>query len=147
MDHNGLKYNIARLFNCVGPGKTNYVLSDLTTKIIAGQHPLEILGDGKSIRSFIHGKDIGRAIRLMITGKNNECFNVSTNEHTSILELVKKIWSQFYGSADSFSYVLKPISGNDVTNSVADVSKAEKELGFSAKITIDETIKEILKKY
>ena len=141
----GLKYNIARLFNCVGIGKTNYVLSDLIDKIKTKPRPLAILGDGTQVRSFVHCKDVAKAIRLIAQNQStNMCFNISTPEHSSILQLAQKIWIKLHGSLDDFVYTTLPSPTNNVQTSIADTSKIEKELRFTAKITLDQTIDEIL---
>ncbi len=71
----GLPYTIARPFNCVGIGERralgdreiysgnvklamSHVLPDLVQKVIKGQDPLHILGDGNQVRHYTYGGDL-----------------------------------------------------------------------------------------
>ena len=72
----GLPYTIARPFNCVGIGEKralcdhdvmsgniklalSHVVPDLVQKIIKGQDPLHILGDGSQVRHYTYGGTSG----------------------------------------------------------------------------------------
>ena len=80
----GLPYTIVRPFNAYGigempsknPGDT-HVIPDLTAKLLIGQSPLEIFGDGQQTRCFTHVKDIARGIVLTLESPqaDNEDFN------------------------------------------------------------------------
>ena len=76
-----LPYTIVRPFNCVGLGEgralgehefqsgnvklaMSHVLPDLVQKVLKGQDPLHILGDGTQVRCYTHGRDLGRGIAL-----------------------------------------------------------------------------------
>ncbi|MCI0545600.1 MAG: NAD-dependent epimerase/dehydratase family protein, partial [Actinobacteria bacterium] len=74
-----LPYVIVRPFNCVGVGEgrargaaevmsgnitlaMSHVLPDLVQKVLKGQDPLHILGDGSQVRHYTYGGDIARGI-------------------------------------------------------------------------------------
>src|SRR5437870_82247 len=78
-----LPYTIARPFNCVGIGERralkdadvrsgniklamSHVVPDLVQKVLHGQDPLHILGDGNQVRHYTYGGDLARGIRLCI---------------------------------------------------------------------------------
>src|ERR1700757_4959703 len=106
-----LPYTIVRPFNCVGVGERralrdreimsgnvklamSHVVPDLCQKVLRGQDPLHILGDGGQVRHYTYGADLAHGIRLCIERKEalNQDFNLSTAESTTVLDLAKLIW-------------------------------------------------------
>ena len=74
-----LPYTICRPFNCVGIGERralgdkeipsgnvklamSHVVPDLVQKVLKGQDPLHILGDGEQVRCYTYGGDLARGI-------------------------------------------------------------------------------------
>ncbi len=92
-----LPYTIVRPFNCVGIGERrakrdtdimsgnvklalSHVVPDLVLKVLKGQDPLHILGDGSQVRHYTYGGDLAHGIRLAMESPaalNND-FNLST---------------------------------------------------------------------
>ena len=70
------------------------VVPDIIQKIIKGQNPLHILGDGQQIRHYTYGGDLAEGIRLCIEHPNalNNDFNLSAATATSVIELAEIIW-------------------------------------------------------
>ncbi len=66
----------------------SHVVPDLVLKVLRGQDPLHILGDGTQVRCYTYGGDLARGIRLaMESGAAiNEDFNLSTPTSTTVLE-------------------------------------------------------------
>ncbi|MCK9477850.1 MAG: NAD-dependent epimerase/dehydratase family protein, partial [Candidatus Muirbacterium halophilum] len=113
----GLPYTIIRPFNCVGTGESkaiaeaniksgnvlltmSHVVPDIIKKILLGQNPLHIFGDGSQIRYFTYGEDIARGVLLCLQKKQalNQAFNLSSNKSMSILELSEIIWKKINNS-------------------------------------------------
>ena len=44
----------------------SHVVPDLVQKVLKGQDPLHILGDGRQVRHYTYGGDLARGIRLAI---------------------------------------------------------------------------------
>src|SRR5262249_28112858 len=105
-----LPYTILRPFNCVGIGERraktekevlsgnvklamSHVVPDLIQKVLRGQDPLHILGDGGQVRHYTYGADLAAGMRLCIERPEavNEDFNLSTAESTTVLDLAKLI--------------------------------------------------------
>ena len=100
-DQYGLPYTIVRPFNCVGIGEgralgdveidsgnvklaMSHVVPDLVQKVVKGQDPLHILGDGSQVRHYTYGGDLARGIvaAMQHPDARNEDFNISTaHEH------------------------------------------------------------------
>lgn len=158
----GLPYTICRPFNCIGTGEKralvdkevmsgnvklamSHVVPDLVQKIIKGQNPLRILGDGNQVRHYTYGGDLATGIRLCIESDNtlNEDFNLSTPESTSVLQLAEKIWSMLRPD-QRFAYVSDPPYEYDVQMRVPDTSKARSLLGFEAATSLEKGLAEII---
>lgn len=159
----GLPFTIARPFNCVGVGERrasgedevysgnvrlamSHVVPDLVQKIVKGQDPLHLLGDGNQIRHYTYGADLARGIRHCIEHPNalNEDFNLSTAASTTVLELAELIWHKIHGGAKPFRYVADRPFQYDVQCRIPDVTKARELLGFEATTTLDEILDEVI---
>lgn len=97
----GLDYTIIRPFNAYGineaPGEEAgdaHVIPDLIKKILSGQYPLEILGNGNQTRCFTHVSDIARGIILAMESSKaeNEDFNIGSEKEIKIINLAKLIF-------------------------------------------------------
>ena len=85
-------YLIGRFANFYGPGQQLYRI--IPRSIIYGLNgkKLKLDGGGKSIRSFIHYKDVNNGIYRMIKkGKLNQTYHFTNNEYVTIKKLVKLI--------------------------------------------------------
>ena len=161
-EQHGLPYTILRPFNCVGIGEKralrdtdvmsgniklalSHVVPDLVNKVLHGQDPLHILGDGAQVRHYTYGGDLARGIRMAMESPAavNDDFNLSTAERTTVLELAELIWRKI--SADRpFRYVSDPPFEHDVQLRVPDVTKAKRVLGFEATTTLAEMLDEVI---
>jgi UDP-glucose 4-epimerase len=132
-DQYGLPYTIVRPFNCVGIGERralgdveilsgnvslamSHVVPDLVQKVLKGQDPLHILGDGTQIRHYTYGADLAEGIVTAMEHPDalNEDFNLSTTESTTVLELAEAIWVAIKGPEVPFSWVSDPPFEHDV---------------------------------
>jgi UDP-glucose 4-epimerase len=157
-----LPFTIIRPFNCVGVGEDasiaehevmsgniklmmSHVLPDLVNKVLRGQNPLHILGEGNQIRHYTNGKDLARGIRLAIESDRavNNNFNISTPVSTSVLELAELVWSKI-NPGIPFQYVCDEPYEYDVQKRVPDVNKAKSVLGFQAEISLEESVDEVI---
>ncbi len=159
----GLPYTIARPFNCVGIGERravgdreiysgnvklamSHVLPDLVQKVLKGQDPLHLLGDGGQVRHYTYGGDLARGIRLCVEhpAATNEDFNLSTRQSTTVLELAELIWRKVHGAAKPFRYTSDKPFPYDVRRRVPSVEKAQRVLGFEATTTLDAVLDEVI---
>jgi len=145
-------FTIIRPFNCCGIGEDDFledreshVIPDLIVKCLQGQDPLHIYGNGNQIRCYTHGSDIARGICFAMESDKaiNEDFNISTPISTSVLELAEKIWNKI-NLDKPFRYICDKSFVYDVSKRVPDISKAKNLLGFEAKISLDESIDEVI---
>jgi UDP-glucose 4-epimerase len=162
-DQYGLSYTIVRPFNCVGIGERralrdsdimsgnvklalSHVVPDLVLKVLRGQDPLHILGDGSQVRHYTYGGDLARGIRLAMESDAlvNEDVNLSTAASTTVLELASAIWAKIHGPDREFRYVSDPAFEHDVQMRVPDVRKARQLLGYEATTTLDTMLDEVV---
>jgi nucleoside-diphosphate-sugar epimerase len=158
----GLPYTICRPFNCIGVGEKralvdkevlsgnvelamSHVVPDLAQKVLKGQDPLHILGDGRQVRHYTYGGDLARGIRLAIESPaaTNEDFNLSTAESTTVLELAELIWKKVRGD-EPFRHVSDNPFSYDVRRRVPSVEKARRMLGFEASTSLSDALDEII---
>jgi len=157
-----LPYTIIRPFNCIGIGERrarcdreilsgnvklamSHVVPDLVQKVLKGQDPLHILGTGNQIRHYTYGGDLARGIRMCIEDPKaeNQDFNLSTPDSTTVLQLARLIWKKIRGD-EPFRHVSDQPYPYDVQKRVPDVSKAREVLGFSADTTLDQALDEVI---
>jgi len=158
----GLPYTIARPFNCVGIGERrarsdrevlsgnvklalSHVVPDLVQKVLKGQDPLRILGDGAQVRHYTYGGDLARGIRLCMEhpAALNQDFNLSTATSTTVLELAELVWKKIRGTTP-FRHVSDPPFKYDVRRRVPSVEKAKRLLGFEALTPLDTILDEVI---
>lgn len=158
----GLPYTIIRPFNCVGVGESravgakevaggnvtlamSHVVPDLVQKVLKGQDPLHILGDGKQVRHYTYGGDLAKGIRACLEhpAALNEDFNLSTPTATTVLELAETIWKKINGEKP-FRYVSDEPYPYDVRHRSPEIGKAKKLLGFEATTTLGEMLDEVI---
>ena len=162
-DQYRLPYTIVRPFNCVGIGEMRakgevevksgnvtlamyHVVPDLVQKVLKGQDPLHILGNGSQIRHYTYGGDLARGIvdAMENPAALNEDFNLSTAESTTVLELAELIWRKVKGPDVPFRYVSDEGYEYDVQRRVPGVDKAKTLLGFEASTPLEEILDEVI---
>lgn len=162
-DQYGLPFTIVRPFNCVGIGEgralgdveidsgnvklaMSHVVPDLVQKVLKGQDPLHILGDGNQVRHYTYGGDLARGIVECMERPEalGEDFNISTARSTTVLELAELIWRKIKGPDVPFRHVNDAAFEHDVQKRVPSVAKAREMLGFEATTTLDEMLDEVI---
>lgn len=93
--------------------------------------------DGTGVRDYIHVVDLARghvaALQHMKAGVN--VYNLGTGNGTSVLEIIKA-FSKACGR--DLPYEIKPRRTGDIAACYADCSKAERELGWRAELSIEQ---------
>jgi len=146
-DMYGLPYVALRYFNVYGPrmdihGKYTEVLIRWMERIEAGLPPL-ILGDGSTTMDFVYIDDVARAnVLALASDVEDDVFNVASGVETSLNELAAALL-RVMGSD------LKPEYGperkvNPVSRRLADTSKAERVLGFKARVGLEEGLERLV---
>ena len=163
-EQDGLPYTIVRPFNCVGVGEDevasdeetrvggikmmmSHVLPDLVYRALklGKDKPLTILGSGEQIRNYTNGKDIGRAIRVILESEKsiNDDFNISSSRSTTVKELATIVYQQLYGVNPTFEH--QEGFKYDVQVRMPDTSKSEQILGVKCDISLEESVGEVIR--
>lgn len=162
-DQYQLPYTILRPFNCVGIGESralgdveidsgnvklamSHVVPDLVQKILKGQDPLHILGEGNQIRHYTYGGDLARGIVDAMAHPKalNDDFNLSTPNGHTVTELAQTIWTKIKGPDLPLRLVHDPAFEYDVQRRVPATDKAREVLGFQATTTLDDMLDEVI---
>jgi UDP-glucose 4-epimerase len=162
-DQYQLPFTILRPFNCVGVGESralgevevmsgnvklamSHVVPDLVQKVLKGQDPLHLLGDGSQIRHYTYGGDLAKGVvtAMESPAARNEDFNLSTAESTTVLELAELIWTKIKGPDVPFHFVSDDPFEHDVQRRVPATEKADRVLGFKAVTPLSETLDEVI---
>lgn len=143
----GVKSTGLRLFSVYGPkeehkGEYANIISQFLWKMGRDEPPI-IYGDGTQTRDFIHVADVVEAFLLAAEGNFDcEIFNVGTGVAHSFNEIIDML-NKVLGKNIKPIYKPNPIK-NYVYHTLADTSKAEKVLGFKARISLEDGIRSLL---
>lgn len=133
-----------RYFNVFGPRQDPHsqyaaVIPIFITRMLQGQPPV-IFGDGQQCRDFIYVEDVVRA-NLLAAEKEEfrgEAFNIGCSERVTIKALAEEIASYLNVSLPPIYSAPRP---GDIKESSADVTRAEKILGFKPEIDFAQGLK------
>jgi len=134
----GLKTACLRYFNVYGPRQdpnSQYaaVIPRFITRISAGKAPV-IYGDGEQTRDFAFVQDVVKANILAMEGPAEGVFNVACGCRVSLNELAAKIMRI---AKMSIAPVYEAARPGDVRDSLADISRARRELGYEPEYDLE----------
>jgi dTDP-glucose 4,6-dehydratase len=136
--------NIIRPSNAYGPGQHLHrilpkaVLCGLTSQ----KFPLE--GEGKTMRSFIHARDLARAIYLICEkAPLGEIYNAGPSKPISNHDLIKEVCSQFKIDMNDFCIITDGRMGEDHSYWL-DSSFIKNQLGWEQEIGIVEGVGDMI---
>ena len=151
-DQYRLPYSICRPFNAYGvneypekePGYA-HVIPDLVRKILSGQYPLELLGDGRQIRCFTHVSDVADGIITVALSPKakNEDFNIGSDKEIKMLDLAKRVW-KLMKIKKPFAVKFKKGFKFDIKRRVPDVVKTKKMLNWEPKVNFEKGLLEVI---
>lgn len=137
----GLNYVALRYFNVYGPrmdvhGAYTEVLVRWMERIADGLPPL-IFGNGEQTMDFVFTEDIARANLLAAASDITEgVYNVASGTETSLLELAQSLL-KVMGSDLAVEHGPER-AVNGVARRLADTTAAQRELGFSSRVGLEE---------
>ncbi len=148
-EEHGLPFTICRPFNAYGPGEMPddepgiaHAVPDLIRKVLSGQRPLQIFGDGTQTRTLTHVQDIadGIAIAMGSPAGLGETFNISASQEMTVKQIAEAIWAACGQDPEELELEHLPSFTVDVQRRWPSVEKAKTLLGWEAKIGVQEGI-------
>jgi UDP-glucose 4-epimerase len=145
---NGLASVGLRYFNVYGPrmdvtGAYTEVFIRWLDCIDRGVPP-QIHGDGSATMDFINVEDVARANLLAMTAdREDTVYNVASGTETSLLGLWQAL-QNVTGAHHLAPEFHPPRKVNPVPRRLADTRRAEGELGFVAKVPLEEGLRRLL---
>jgi UDP-glucose 4-epimerase len=143
----GLDFVGLRYFNVYGPrmdvhGLYTEVLVRWMERIADGQPPL-IFGDGQQTMDFVFTRDIARANILAAAGDVTEgVYNVASGEETSLLGLAQALLRAMDSDLSVEHGPEREVNG--VSRRLADVTAAQRDLGFTAEVGLEDGLRELV---
>jgi UDP-glucose 4-epimerase len=85
----GISATAFRFGNVVGPRQTHGVGFDFIRRLRRKPEVLEILGDGRQSKSYVHVEDVVNAVLMMHCTRQKpfEAFNVATGDYITVTEI------------------------------------------------------------
>ncbi len=151
-DEYKLPFSICRPFNAYGinefPGEEigyAHVIPDLIKKVLSGQYPLELLGNGQQSRCFTHVSDLANGIITVALSPKaeNQDFNIANPEEIKMIDLAEKIW-KICERKESFQVKFVLGFQHDIKRRVPDTSKIQSMLGYKTKVSFDNGLEEVV---
>ena len=103
--------------------------------------PIQIWGDGTSIRDYVYVGDVMSAILKALDYDGlEEVFNIGSGEGQSLLDIIATIETV---TGRPLSLNFRPSRSIDASRNVLDISKARHELAWSPQITFSEGIRKM----
>jgi len=142
----GLETVSLRYFNIFGPyqdanSEYSAVLAKFITSMLRGQAPT-IFGDGEQSRDFTYIENVVEANLLATTaaadGVAGRVFNIAAGHRATLnhtFQLLKKL-TGYQGDA-----IYAPQRAGDIKHSLADISAAQKHLGYRVMVDFEEGLK------
>jgi UDP-glucose 4-epimerase len=128
-----------RYFNVYGPNQRfdayGNVIPIFVYKMLHCE-PRTIYGDGEQTRDFVHVDDIVKAANSKGV---NGAFNIASGKRITINNLVKLITKNY---KDSVNVEYTNVRPGDVLHSLADISLAQKQIGYKPTVDIEQAINE-----
>ena len=134
-----------RIFNTYGPRQTFTpyvgVITIFVQRLLRGEPPI-IFGDGEQCRDFVYVGDVVEAMfRAMLSDVHGGVFNVGSGRGISVNQIASLLCARL---RPDISPRYAPAHAGELRNSVADISKAQRLLGYEPHSQLEERIDEVI---
>ncbi len=144
------KIAIVRPANVYGPydnfdSKTGMVIPSLIARVVLGENPLVVWGDGSAVRDFIFARDCAEGMLLALEhGANCTPINLGSGVGTSIRQAVDAVCSAFDVPPKVIWDITKP-AGQPIR--LMDMTRAREMIGFVPRTSIEDGVRETVEWY
>ena len=143
----GLETVCLRYFNVYGPCQDpaspySGVISIFAKRMLNGQAPL-VHGDGLQTRDFVsvHDVDAANMLAYQVECAQGQVYNIGSGHSSSLIDLLKALNAVL--SCNIQAEFVEARSG-DVRDSLADISKAQSQLGYMSSMDLLRGLREIV---
>jgi nucleoside-diphosphate-sugar epimerase len=141
----GIDATIVRYFTVFGPaGRPDMCIFRFIKWIDEGT-PMELFGDGSQSRDFTHVDDIARGTIAALKPVGYEIVNLGGGRNPIALTVIIAKLEELLGKKAKYDH--KPFHIADIKETWADISKAERVLGWTPQIGIDEGLRQCVDWY
>jgi dTDP-L-rhamnose 4-epimerase len=137
-----------RFFNVYGPDQAlsnpyTGVLAIFASRLLNDRRPL-VFEDGRQRRDFVSVHDVASACLLALDrdGADGTAVNVGSGQSVSVLEIARRL-ARVVGKAHIEPEITGKYRVGDIRHCFADISLAERALGFAPEVTLDDGIAEL----
>ena len=136
-DRYGIDATVFRYFTVFGPaGRPDMSIFRFIRWVDEGS-PVRVFGDGSQRRDFTFVDDVARGTIAGLTNVGYEIINLGNNKPAGLLEVIKMIEEKLGKKANISFEAPNPL---DVPSTWADISKAERLLGWRPETTTEQGI-------
>lgn len=146
----GLSTVSLRYFNVFGPRQDPHsqyaaAIPGFASRLLAGQRPI-LFGDGEQTRDFCYVDNVVEANLLAGSrpGLSGEVCNIACGERVSLNEIVRQMKLHLGSNLEPEYRDPRP---GDVRHSLADLSAAERVLGYKPKVLFEEGLRKAVEWY
>lgn len=138
-DEHGLEVSIVRPYNGYGPRdnfdpETSHVIPALIRRVVGGEDPVVVWGDGTPTRSFLYVEDFARGLMEAVERYPvADPVNIGSDEEVSIKDLVELVLELSGSNAKVAFDTSKP---NGQPRRKCDTRKARKKIGFQSRVSL-----------
>ncbi len=141
----GLSSVSLRLGNVYGPRQDPLgeagVIGIFCGRLLAGERPT-VFGDGTQTRDYIYVGDVVAAILAAAGSEIGGSINIGTGRETDVLTLIDRL--RRLGDGVEFEPETAPPRTGEVQRIAIDPGRAERELGWRARVDLDEGLRSTL---
>lgn len=137
--------SIVRPANVYGPydnfdPQNAMVIPSLIRRVMDGENPLRVWGDGTPIRDFIHTRDVARGMMWVVERQFTQPVNLGSGTGFSIKQVVEMILKVMGQNIEVVWDTSKP-SGDQIR--LMDISRMQ-QLGWSPSVSLEDGIRETI---
>jgi UDP-glucose 4-epimerase len=137
----GLDYTILRYANVYGPGQNpdgEAGVIAIFAGMMLGERRPQIYGDGLQKRDFVYVSDVVKANLAAVNRGDGRTYNIGTGQQVSIARIYELL-REITGFDQEPDY--RPRRTGEVLNIALDSTRAEKELKWTAEVSLEEGLK------
>ena len=136
-----IQTKIIRPFNVYGPGQREEFLIPMLLQQIKTGKEIRVK-DLLPKRDYIYVDDLANAFLAALKSEVNGIYNVGTGKSTSVKELIQI--AQEVASTNLSIHSIDEIRSNEISDTVADISRIQNELSWKPQFDLYQGIKKIL---